>query len=309
MVSLIGEKVGMTQVFDDSGNVIPVTVVYSDKNYIIDIKTKQRDGYNAVVLAYGMKKINKIKKPILGKLLKSQLITIKKELENLLKDNNLLEIYKNALNEPDIVKREIFISQNNINKIILYALEFFKINENSNLDEILNRNSIKEFFEFLRIRQGEDALKAKELGVKNNHIYLPARIIREFRTDDIEKYKIGDYLTVSVFKDIKLVDVIGRSKGRGFAGVFKRWDFKGGPDAHGSKFHRRPGSIGSTTYPGRVIKGKRMPGHYGNERITIINLKLVNVLEDKNVLLIKGAIPGPNGGVVIVRKAKRSYLS
>jgi len=306
MIAIIGEKVGMTQIFDDEGNVIPITVIYSSGNYVIDIKNKERDGYNAVVIAYGNKKINKIKKPILGKFYNAEIERIKNHLKHIFNNSDILSIYKTALNEPDIVKRENFIRENKIDKILLYAIEFFKIEDINNVDEIINKNSIKEFFEFLRARQGEDALKAKELGVENNHIYLPARIIREFRTDEIDKFKIGSYITVSLFKDIKLVDVTGRSKGRGFAGVFKRWDFKGGPDAHGSKFHRRPGSIGSTTYPGRVIKGKRMPGHYGNERITIINLKLVNVLEDKNIMLVKGAIPGPNGGYVIVRKAKRS---
>ncbi len=306
MIGLIGQKIGMTQVFDNNGNVIPVTIVYSEPNYIIDIKTKERDGYNAIVVAYGKKKINKVKKPILGKFLRAEIVRIKNALSSILNDEKTFKLYKEILNEPDIVKREELISKNNIDKLILYAIDFFKIDNNSNFDEAINLNSIKEFFDYLRARQGEDALKAKELGVKNNNIYILARIIREFRTDDLSNYKIGDYLTVSIFKDIKLVDVIGRTKGRGFAGVLKRWDFRGGPDSHGSKFHRRAGSIGSTTYPGRVIKGKRMAGHYGNERVTIINLKLVNVSEDNNLLLIKGAIPGPNGGFVIVRKAKRS---
>ncbi|MEO0144848.1 MAG: 50S ribosomal protein L3 [candidate division WOR-3 bacterium] len=300
MVALIGQKVGMTQVFDSEGNVVPVTVIYSGGNYIIDKKDDR------IVVSYGNKKINKIKKPILGQFLKAESVRIKNNLKNILSNKELFESYKAILNEQDIVKRESLISENRIDKIVLYAIEFFKIDENSNLDEKITKDAIKEFFEYLRAKQGEDALKAKELGIKNNHIYLPARIIREFKVDNIDKYNIGEYIDVSIFKDVKLVDVTGRSKGRGFAGVFKRWDFKGGPDAHGSKFHRRPGSIGSTTYPGRVIKGKRMPGHYGDEKITIINLKLVNVLEDKGVILVKGAIPGPNGGFVIVRKAKRS---
>ncbi len=306
MIGLIGQKVGMTEIFDSEGNVIPVTIVHSEPNYIIDIKTKERDGYNAIVLAYGKKKINKIRKPILGKFLRVEMLRIKNTLSSILKNEETFKLYKDILGEPDIVKREQLISKNNIDKLILYAIDFFNVDNNSNFDEAINLNSIKEFFDYLRARQGEDALKAKELGVKNNNIYIPARIIREFRTNDVSNYKIGDYLTVSILKDIKLVDVIGKTKGRGFAGVFKRWGFKGGPDAHGSKFHRRAGSIGSTTYPGRVIKGKRMAGHYGNERVTIINLKLVNVSEDNNLLLIKGAIPGPNGGFVIVRKAKRS---
>ncbi len=300
MVALIGQKVGMTQIFDSNGNVIPVTIIHSSGNYIIDKKEDR------IIVAYGKKKINKIKKPILGKFYKAESLRIKRILENILKNKELFEKYKAILNEKDIAKLESLISQNNIDKIVLYAIDFFKISENSNIDEILDKNKMKEFFEYLRAKQGEDSLKAKELGIKNNHIYLPARIIREFKLDDVSKYNIGDYIGVSIFKDIKLVDVTGRSKGRGFAGVFKRWDFKGGPDAHGSKFHRRPGSIGSTTYPGRVIKGKRMPGHYGNEKITIINLKLVDILENENLMLIKGAIPGPNGGFVIVRKAKRS---
>ncbi|MCS7245566.1 MAG: 50S ribosomal protein L3 [candidate division WOR-3 bacterium] len=295
----------MTQIFNNEGKVIPITLVYSSGNYILDIKTKEKDGYSAVVISYGNKKINKIKKPILGKFLRAELERIKSSLKEIFSNENLLSLYTSILKEQDFVKREELIAQHKIDKILLYSIDFFKIND-SNFENSLNKQSMKQFFEFLLAKQGEDALKAKELGVKNNHIYLPARIIREFRTEDVSKYKLGSYINVSDFKDIKLVDITGISKGRGFASVIKRWGFKGGPAAHGSKFHRRPGSIGSTTYPGRVIKGKRMPGHYGNERVTIINLELVDIIEDRNVMLIKGAIPGANGNWVIVRKAKRS---
>lgn len=306
MIAIVCQKVGMTQIFNNEGKVVPITLVHSSGNYILDIKTKERDGYSAVVISYGNKKINKIKKPVLGKFLRAEAERIKNSLREIFSNENLLSLHSSILKEQDFAKREELIRQHNIDKILLYSMDFFKINDFSSFENSLNKELMKQFFEFLVAKQGEDALKAKELGIKNNHIYLPARIIREFRTEDAIKYKLGSYIKVSDFKDIKLVDVTGISKGRGFASVIKRWDFKGGPDAHGSKFHRRPGSVGSTTYPGRVIKGKRMPGHYGNERVTIIDLELVDIIEDKNLMLIKGAIPGANGNWVIVRKAKRS---
>ncbi|NPB03741.1 MAG: 50S ribosomal protein L3 [Thermotogae bacterium] len=125
----------------------------------------------------------------------------------------------------------------------------------------------------------------------------------EFRTDELEKFPVGSSLDVTLFEGIEKVDVQGKTKGRGFTGTMKRWDFSGGPAAHGSKFHRRPGSIGQHTYPGRVWKGKKMAGHYGNETATILNLQLVRLYPDDNILLVKGGVPGYRGAYVFVRPA------
>lgn len=131
----------------------------------------------------------------------------------------------------------------------------------------------------------------------------PVRVLREFKADAGEEVKAGDVYTVSVFENIGYVDVIGTSKGHGFQGVMKRWNFQGGPMTHGSHTKRRPGSIGMRQDPGSVEKGHPMPCHMGARRVTTQNLKVVQVRPEQNIILVKGAIPGPNGGMVIVRKS------
>lgn len=131
----------------------------------------------------------------------------------------------------------------------------------------------------------------------------PQRWLREFRDYSPEV----DTVTVDIFADGEKVDVMGMTKGRGTQGVMRRWGFQGGPASHGSKkWHRRPGSIGQRKTPGRVYKGKRMAGHYGVERVTTSNLEVVEVRKDENIILIKGALPGANGGLVVIRQSKKT---
>ncbi len=131
----------------------------------------------------------------------------------------------------------------------------------------------------------------------------PVSILREFKADAGEEVKPGDVLTASVFEGVDFVDVIGVSKGRGFQGVMKRWNFAGGPMTHGGHVKRRPGSIGMRQDPGSVEKGHPMPGHMGSRRVTKQNLAVVQVRPELNVILVKGAVPGANGSMVVVRKA------
>jgi large subunit ribosomal protein L3 len=134
------------------------------------------------------------------------------------------------------------------------------------------------------------------------------RFQREFRLDesgDNSDFKPGDRVLVDEFKPNEKVDVIGVSKGRGYAGLVKRHHFRGGDDTHGSMFHRAPGSIGGSSFPSRVFPGMRMSGHMGSARVTVRNLEVVQVDAEDNVLLVKGAVPGPNGGYVVVRRSKR----
>jgi len=136
-----------------------------------------------------------------------------------------------------------------------------------------------------------------------------AKFLKEFRLDtgipNKGDLKAGDQVLVSDFKIKDKVDVIGVSKGRGFAGVVKRHKFGGGEDSHGSMHHRAPGSIGASSFPSRVVPGMRMGGHMGNEQVTVRNLEIIDVDTEDNVLVVKGAVPGPNGGYVVVRRAKR----
>ena len=132
----------------------------------------------------------------------------------------------------------------------------------------------------------------------------PCRFLRELLLEgsEQEEWKTGDRILAGDFSVAERVDVIGTSKGRGFAGTIKRHNFRRGPESHGSMSHRAPGSIGQSSYPSRVIKGVRMPGQMGKQRVTVKNLEIIEVQADENVLLVKGAVPGPNGGYIIVRR-------
>ena len=132
----------------------------------------------------------------------------------------------------------------------------------------------------------------------------PKRFLREFRVEKADAYEVGSQIKVDIFKPGDYLDIVGISKGRGFAGVMKRWGFSGGPASHGAHgWHRRPGSIGQATYPGRVFKGKKMPGRMGTRRVTIQNLEVVKVEPQENLLLVKGSVPGARGGLLLIKKA------
>ncbi|MBR3318525.1 MAG: 50S ribosomal protein L3 [Atopobiaceae bacterium] len=206
MVStILGRKIGMTQVWDDDDNVVPVTVILAGPCTVSQVKTKATDGYEAVQIGFGDIKAKKVNKPMAGHFAKA--------------------------------------------------------------------------------------------GVE------PMRYLREVRVEDASEYKPGDQVTVADFADVKSVDVIGTSKGKGFQGTIKRWNFHRGPMTHGSRNQRKPGSIGQCAYPARVRKGLHMAGHMGDERVTVKNLKLVRVDTDQNLLLVKGAVPGAKNALVQVRMA------
>jgi large subunit ribosomal protein L3 len=134
----------------------------------------------------------------------------------------------------------------------------------------------------------------------------PLKLLREFRLEaSADEAKVGDRVLVDGFAEGELVDVTGVSKGKGFAGGVKRWHFRGGDATHGSMFHRAPGGIGASSFPSRVWKGQHFPGHMGNERVTIKNLRVVKIDSDDNLLLVRGAVPGPRGCYLMIRKAKK----
>jgi large subunit ribosomal protein L3 len=213
--TILGKKLGMTQIFDEKGTVIPVTVVQAGPCRVTQIRTKEKDGYEAVQL--GFDETSRLKKPQIG-------------------------------HQKDLV------------------------------------------------RTVEEGKRSKTFGLKH---------LREVRTSDLSGYSVGDTVSADqLFNNGDVVDVTGTSKGKGFAGVMKRHNFRGGPRTHGqSDRARAPGSIGSGTTPGRVVKGLRMAGHMGQERVTTQNLKIVRIDAEKNLVLIKGAVPGSNGGLVLIRKA------
>ncbi len=207
MIGLIGKKIGMTQVFDQTGKLIPVTVVQVEPNSVVGRKVKDKDGYDAVVLGvYDCKKSN-VTKPYGGQF-------------------------------PEGI--------------------------------------------------------------------LPKRILREMR-DFSKDVAVGESIGVALFEGLRYVDVTATSKGKGFQGVMKRWNFGGGRSTHGSKFHREPGSTGQSTYPHRTFKNRKLPGRMGRETVTVQNLRVVKVDTEKGCILIRGAVPGPrNCDVVVSNAVKKS---
>jgi large subunit ribosomal protein L3 len=155
-------------------------------------------------------------------------------------------------------------------------------------------------------RANERRLKKPVKGHLTKAGVTPLKTLREFRVEDDAELKPGDEIRVDIFKVGDRVDVSGTSKGKGFAGGIKRHGWQGGPATHGSNFHRAPGSIGQSASPGRVIKGKTLPGHMGNERVTTQNLEVVNVDVDKNLMVIRGCVPGAPGGLVVVKKSVKA---
>lgn len=206
--AIIGKKIGMTQIFDETGKVIPVTVIEAGPCVVAQVKTCETDGYDAIQLGYGDVKENKVNKPVKGHYAKASL--------------------------------------------------------------------------------------------------TPKKHLREFRVDEIESYKVGDEVKADTFAVGDKIDVQGTSKGKGFQGVIKRHGQHRGPMGHGSMYHRRPGSMGSTSTPGRVFKGKKLPGHMGVQTITIQNLDVVRVDMDKNVILVKGSVPGVKGAILKIKASVKA---
>lgn len=163
---------------------------------------------------------------------------------------------------------------------------------------------------------GYNALQVGFLEKRENRINKPLQghfkksggqacaFVREIPVDDPSEYTLGQTLTVDLFQVGEFVDISGISKGRGFSGVIKRWGFSGGRATHGSMFHRAPGSVGASATPSKIIKGRKMPGHYGNRRVTVRNLEIVDIRPEQHLMIVKGAVPGCRSGLVEVRKPK-----
>ncbi|MGL4854592.1 MAG: 50S ribosomal protein L3 [Lentisphaeria bacterium] len=208
MKGIIGKKLGMTQIYDSMGKVVPVTVVEAGPCFVTALRTLERDGYSAVQLGYGDRKEKNVIKPIKGQFEKA--------------------------------------------------------------------------------------------GIETN-----PTVLKEFRTAADSELTLGSTVTVEVLAGVKYVDITGTSKGKGFQGVVKRHGFAGGRASHGGDWLRRPGSIGMCEFPGRVYKGRKMPGHMGAAQVTTQGLEIVGIRAEDNVLLVKGAIPGPTGGTLYINKAKK----
>lgn len=171
------------------------------------------------------------------------------------------------------------------------------------------KNQQKEGYEAIQL--GFDPIPEKKLNRPQRGHFQKAgegvsRITKEFRVEDTKNYQLGQQISLEIFQVGDRVKVTGVSKGKGFAGVMKRHGFHGGPATHGSMFHRAPGSIGASAYPHRVFKGKKLPGHMGNQRVTVAGIQVMEVREDKGVLVLKGAIPGSKNSIVTIHQSKRA---
>lgn len=206
--AIIGKKIGMTQIFSPEGKLIPVTVIEAGPCPVVQKKTTENDGYEAVQLGFAVKKAKRVNKPEKGHFAKA----------------------------------------------------------------------------------GVEA----------------TRVLKEFKLDNAAELNLGDVIKVDTFAEGDKIDVTGTSKGHGYAGTVKRFGTHRGPMAHGSKYHRGPGSMGACSTPSKVMKGKKLPGHMGVDKVTILNLDVVRVDAERNLLLVKGAVPGPRGGYVSVRNAVKA---
>ena len=219
--AILAEKVGMTQIWNDQGQLIPVTVLAAGPCDVLQVKTVENDGYEAVQVGFGEKKEKVVTKDGSGK------------------------------------------------KVI---------------------------------RNAHGATKA-EVGHVKKAGTTPKQFIKEFRFDNVADYTVGEStITVDIFAEGDKVDVTARSNGKGYAGGLKRHGLKSGPSGHGSKYHRHAGSNGSATTPGRVMKGKKMPGHMGCEQVTVQNLEIVKVDAENSVILVKGSVPGPKKSLVVIKE-------
>lgn len=207
MKGILGKKLGMTQIFTEAGDVIPVTVVEAGPVVVTQIKTTEKEGYNAVQVGYG-------------------------------------EVKEKSLNKPQ--------------KGHLAAANVLK------------------------------------------------KHLKEFRMDSVEGYTVGQEIKADIFAAGEKIDVTGTSKGKGFQGPIKRHGQSRGPESHGSRYHRRPGSMGACSFPGRVFKNKKLAGHMGSVTVTVQNLEVVRVDAEKNLILVKGAIPGAKGSVVTIKEAVKA---
>jgi large subunit ribosomal protein L3 len=266
--AIIGRKVGMTQVFAEDGNVIPVTVIEAGPCTVTQVKTVERDGYEAVQIGYGTKKLKNTTRPELGHL-GHQL--------------PVLEAQRKRQQQQRAKSRQEARERGET------GLEAEAATETEGEETEQQTAAQRTPTPRRRARAGGG------LG--------PFQVLREVQAQDGAAPTIGQVVQTDIFRTGDFVDVIGTTKGKGFAGVMKRHGFHGGQRTHGqSDRMRAPGSIGAGTTPGRVFKGTRMAGKMGNDRRTILGLEVIQADPERNLLVIKGSIPGANGGIVIIRK-------
>jgi len=273
--ALLGRKIGMTQVFGPNGTVIPVTVIEAGPCVVTQVKTVARDGYEAVQIGFEHTTLKHATRPLLGHLGHSL---------------PLLKAQRKRLQTYQQEQRARTKPQNGEGA----EAETTPVAETATTTE----KPDKQIQKLLKVQTNRQRRLGPELG--------PFKVLREFGLQEgvsSEKITLGTQFTTSLFTVGESIDIVGTSKGKGFQGGVKRHGFKGGPKTHGqSDRTRAPGSIGAGTTPGRVLKGTRMAGHMGNERVTLKKLQVIQSDPERNLLVVKGSVPGANGGLLMIRK-------
>ncbi len=287
---LLGTKLGMTQVWDDNGRLVPVTVVAVGTNVVTQVRSAEADGYAAVQLAFGAIDPRKVNKPRTGHFEKAGVTPRRYLAELRTTDADSYELGQE-------VTAEVFEAGT--------VVDATGTSKGKGTAGVMKRHG----FGGLGASHGTQRKHRSPGsigGCATPARVTPRRHVVELRTEDAAEYELGQEITVEVFEAGQRIDVTGRSKGKGTAGVMKRHGFKGLGASHGTqRKHRSPGSIGGCATPGRVFKGLRMAGRHGNTRTTVQNLTVHAIDADKGLLLIKGAVPGPNGGLILVRSAAK----
>ena len=264
---ILGRKVGMTQIFGPTGAAIPVTVIEAGPCTVTQVKTEQTDGYEAVQLGFGTAKVKNTTRPMLGHL-------------------------GHSLPQTQTQRRK-------------QQQESARARQKARQQAAKSEGAATETEADVAEASGKDGKTQSSAKRRRGagQALGPFQVLREVKVVGGEYPTVGDAVDVGMFRAGEEVDIIGTSKGKGFAGVMKRHGFRGGPRTHGqSDRARAPGSIGPGTTPGRVYKGTRMAGRMGGERVTIKALLVVQCDPERNLLLVEGSIPGPNGGLVMIRK-------
>lgn len=278
--ALLGRKIGMTQVFGPNGTIIPVTVIEAGPCVVTQVKTADRDGYEAVQIGFEQQPTRKATRPQLGHLGHS--LPVLKAQRKRLQVHQQEERTKSSSDPAEEKNAESSVET--------------KIEEQD--ASVSTAKTDKQIQKLLKIQQNRQRRPGPVVG--------PFKVIREVGLQQgvtTDKVELGSLFDVGLFRDGEAVDIVGVSKGKGFQGVMKRHGFRGGPRTHGqSDRSRAPGSIGPGTTPGRVLKGTRMAGRMGNARITAKKLQIVQADPERNLLVVKGSVPGANGGLLVIQK-------
>ena len=307
MIGLVGKKVGMTRIFTEDGVSIPVTVIEVEANRVTQVKDLANDGYRAIQVTTGAKKANRVTKPEAGHFAKAGVEAGRGLWEFRLAEGEEFTVGQSISVELFADVKKVDVTGTSKGKGFAGTVKRwnFRTQDATQVKDLANDG-----YRAIQVTTG--AKKANRVTKPEAGHFAKAGVeagrgLWEFRLAEGEEFTVGQSISVELFADVKKVDVTGTSKGKGFAGTVKRWNFRTQDATHGNSLsHRVPGSIGQNQTPGKVFKGKKMAGQMGNERVTVQSLDVVRVDAERNLLLVKGAVPGATGSDLIVKPAVKA---